>query len=295
MSGIRLSKTPKTGRRPNQKSRGGEDTMKIGLICKKSEWLAAVCVAGLLLSAPSFAQRGGGGGGRGGDQGGQGRGAAITDPKEAAAYQAFVAAKGDKKIQLGNDFTTNYPKSIAAPVVAEQVVSLDFQKQDWPAFYAACDKLFTIKPDAASTLAQDAWVIARNFKEGQTSPTLEQAETNAKHALDLLSTMQKPDALTDDQFAKAKAVSASQAHSALGLIYGREQKPEDAAAQLEQVTDPDGTDVYLLGASYEMIGKHVEATQEFKKCGSMSGVLQQSCSQNAAQTAKEGADAPASK
>ncbi len=274
--------------------------MKMGLICTKTHWLAFVCAAGLFLATPSFAQRGGGRGrgGGGGDEGGdtgQASGPAITDPKELAAYQAFVKAKGDNKIELGSDFITNYPKSIAAPSVAEQVVNLDFQKQDWPAYYAVCDKLFAIRPDAAGTLAQSAWVIARNFKNGQTSPTLDQSATEAKHALDVLSTLQKPAQVTDDQFSEAKAASASQAHSALGLVYARQGKAEDAAAQLEQVNSPDATDIFMLGASYEQMGKHASATAQFKKCSSMPGVLQQTCGQYADQSAKEGADTPPTK
>ena len=273
----------------------------------KTDWIqktarvATVIGAGVILCAtPSLAQRGGGGGqaggqAAGGDQAGgsgrgQGRGPQITDPKELAAYQAFAAAKGDKKIQAGNDFVTNYPKSIAAPPVAEQVVQLDYQKQDWPAYYAASDKLFALQPDAASSLAQDAWVIARNFKDGQTEPTLDEAETRAKHALDVLGTMQKPAALTDDQFTQAKDATASQAHSALGLIYAREGKAADVIPQLEQVKNPDSTDLFMLGASYESTGKHASAAAQFKKCSDMPGVLQTPCQQDYGTASKEGPD-----
>ncbi len=254
--------------------------------------LAALGLASLLVAAPSFAQRGGGGGG--GDQGGggrgQGRGPAITDPKEAAAYQAFLSAKGDGKIKAGTDFITNYPKSIVAQSVAEQVVSLEYQKQDWPAFYAASDKAIAIAPDDAGILSISGWVIARNFKDGQASPTLDQAEADAKHALDVLPTLPKPAGASDDQFNQEKARIASQAHSALGLIYARQAKASDAAAQLEQVNSPDATDIFMLGASYEQMGKHASAAAQFKKCSAMPGVLQGPCTQNAADTAKEGPD-----
>ena len=262
----------------------------------KSEWIRKTVrlttimgAAAILCATPSLAQRGGGGDQGGG--GGRGRGPQITDPKELAAYQAFAAAKGDKKIQAGNDFVANYPKSIAAPVVAEQVVKLDYDKQDWPAYYAASDKLFAIQPDAASSLAQNAWVIARNFKQGQTDPTLDEAETRAKHSLEVLGTMQKPAALTDDQFAQAKDASASDAHSALGLIYAREGKAADVIPEIEQVKNPDATDIYMLGASYESVGKHASAAAQFKKCSDMPGVLQTPCQQDYAAASKEGPDA----
>lgn len=270
--------------------------MKTDRIHKTVRLLAMMGAAALFCITPSMAQRGGGGGGGGGGQGGrsgQGRGPEIKDPKELAAYQAFVAAKGDKKIQAGTDFITNYPKSIAAPIVAEQVVQMDYQKQDWPAYYAGADKAIAILPEPASILAQDAWVIARNFKDGQTTPTLDQAEANAKRSLDLLPTMQKPAnaTITDDQFAQAKAAVASQAHSALGLVYAREGKAPDVITQLEQVTTPDATDIYMLGASYESVGKHASAAAQFKKCSDMPGVLQTPCQQDYGTSSKEGPDA----
>lgn len=254
-------------------------------------WTAALTAA-LVIAVPSYAQRGEQAGNQTdlASQGGQ-KGPKITDPKEAAAYEAFQAAKGDKKISAGTDFITKFPKSIAAQVVADQVVVLAYEKKDLTAFYSASDKALAIDPNDAGVLALTGWVIVRNFKDGQTSPTLQQAEDDDKRALDLLATLQKPATLTDQQFEQLKATVASEAHSGLGLVYAREQKAEDAAAQLEQVIQPDATDMFMLGAAYEMMGKHVEASSQFKKCGAIAGPLQTPCTQNAADTSKEGADA----
>lgn len=253
---------------------------------------AAFCCVASLWAAPVLAQRGNRG--RGADEGDASAqsGPKITDPKEADAFKAFLNAKSDdKKISTGSQFLEKYPKSVAAGAVADQVVAAAYKKSNWSAFYSAADKALAANPDNVGVLALSGWVIARNFKNGQTSPTLDQAETDDKHALELLPTMQKPQALTDEQFAQLKATAASEAHSGLGLIYAREQKPQDAEAQLVQVTQPDATDLFMLGASYEMMGKHVEAAQQFKKCSAMSGPLQTPCSTNLAGTAKEGPDA----
>jgi hypothetical protein len=40
-----------------------------------------------------------------------------------------------------------------------------------------------------------------------------------------------------------------------------------------------------------MMGKHVEAAQQFKKCSAMGGTLQTPCTSNAASATKEGPDA----
>jgi hypothetical protein len=265
--------------------------MKISLNFKNLAVLVAAAALAPCFAAPSLAQQGGGGGQGGGRGPGgppaAGRGPQITDPKEAAAYQAFVVAKGDKKIQAGDQFVATYPKSIAASGVAEQVVSLNFQKQDWPAFYAASDKALAIKPDDTGILAITSFVIARNFKDGQTSPTLDQAETDAKAVLAALPTLPKPATITDDQFNQQKLLMANQAHDSLGMVYSHEQKPQDAIDQLQQIAQPDAIDDYMIGVADEMLGKHADASTQFQKCSAVPGALQAPCTQAAADTAKE--------
>jgi tetratricopeptide (TPR) repeat protein len=268
--------------------------MKTTLFRKEWRLFAACCCLCLLSAAPALAQRGEGNeGGRGGKEAGRGApaGPTITDPKEADAFKAYLAAKGDKRIAAGNQFLDKYPKSVAAKSVADQIASLEYNKQDWTGFYAAADKALAIDPNDLGVLTLDGWIIARNYKPGQTSPTLDDAEKDCKHALDLVAALQKPASLTDEQFAQLKAAAAAQAHSGLGLAYAKENKPDQAAAELVQVTNPDATDIFMLAASYETLGKHVEAAQEFKKCSTMSGPLQAPCTQGAADTAKEGPDA----
>lgn len=213
-------------------------------------------------------------------------------PKEIAAYQDYMGAKGAKKIQAGLDFITHYAMDTNAGAVAEEVISLAYQSQDWPAFYAASDQAHALNPMDPGVLAFAAWVIARNYKDDQTAPPLDQAENEAKRALAILPGWLKPASASDRQFAQMKVTIASQAHSALGLVYARQGKPLDVAAQLEQVTQPDATDIFMLGAAYEQMGKHASAAAQFRKCSPMSGSLQARCTQYAADTDKEGPDSP---
>ena len=247
----------------------------------------------MLAIVPAFAQGGGGddkggGAGRGpAGSGGPGRGPAITDPKEFAALQAFQQAKGDKKISAANDFLSKYPKSVVAHTVVVQLVTLEYQKQDWPGFFAASDKDLAIDANDASVLALTGWVISRNYQPGQAGPGLDKAEADEKKCLDLLPTLTKPATLTDDQFNQLKAQAASQAHSALGLAYAKENNIDDSVKELQQVTYPDATDIFMLGGGLESQGKHAEANAQFTKCSSMPGQLQGPCTAAAADTAKE--------
>ncbi len=48
--------------------------------------------------------------------------------------------------------------------------------------------------------------------------------------------LQKPANLTDEQFAKVKSDAATQAHSALGLIYFRKQNVDGCVTELKTAT-----------------------------------------------------------
>jgi tetratricopeptide (TPR) repeat protein len=216
------------------------------------------------------------------------------DPLEDAAYKAFHAVSArdsKKKIELGKQFLEKYPKSSYTGAVYDQLVKAYYVSLDWDDFFAAADKAIAINPNDLDVLPLVGWVTPRIYKA--TSPDgqkkLDQAESYNKHAIDLLATTLKPDALTEVQFAELKSAALSQSHSGLGLIYFQEQKPEDAAKELQQVTAPDVEDLFFLGASYEIMNRHAEAADEFRKCSALPGQLQVPCQQNLADATKEAA------
>jgi len=282
------------------------------LVSGKTFRMAALsCAAALAISAPSYAQYDNNGGmttpqptppsipadaaGTASDAKGQtakdaqGRGPQI-DPKEQAAYDAYLAAKdNDKKIQAGKQFLDKFPKSVYGPRVTNDMVGFYYTKADWNNFNSMADKALAINPNNTAVLPMVAWVNARNFKDGEPNgqAVLDKSETQAKHAIELLKAMPKPANLTDDQFNQVKAASIAQAHGALGLVYFHEQNPAAASAELEQVTNPDASSVFILAASYEMQDEHAKALAQFQKCSTMPGQLQTPCQQGAAQAAKE--------
>jgi tetratricopeptide (TPR) repeat protein len=216
----------------------------------------------------------------------------TADPQEDGTYKAFHAVSArdtKKKIQLGKQFLEKYPKSSYTGVVYDQMVKAYYLNQDWDDFFAAADKAIAINPDDLDVLPLVGWVIPRNYKEGDPDgkKKLDRAEMYDKTAIRLLATASKPAALTEDQFAQLKSSGLSQAHSGLGLIYFREQRPEDAAKELEQTTAADATDWFVLGASYEMLDKHNNAADAFKKCSVFPGALQATCQKNAEDATKE--------
>ncbi len=112
-------------------------------------------------------------------------------------------------------------------------------------------------------------------------------ESFEKHALEVIPTLTKPTAMTDDQFASVKAEKMSQAHSALGLIYFRRGDGDDSVKELTQATQSasaaDPTDFYVLGVELQRMNRNAEAADAFTKCSQIPGGLQDRCKQSATQ------------
>ena len=124
----------------------------------------------------------------------------LGDPKEEAAYQAFFKANEDaKKIKLGNAFLTKYPKDRYSEAVYEELAQAYYNRKDLANFYTYSDKGLSLFPNDVHLLALTGWVIPRAFTpdEPDGDKKLDQAETYAKHALDVMGTMTKPDVFTD--------------------------------------------------------------------------------------------------
>ncbi len=196
----------------------------------------------------------------------------MIDPAEEAAIKAFNAATdNDAKIKDGQDFETKYPNSRYLESVQGTMVTLYYGAQDWTNFYAEADKALAKDPDNVPVLTLVGWVIPRIYKaDDPTEPAkLDQSEKDEKHALELITTMTKPAGMADDQFNEAKASAASQAHSGLGLVYYREQKPADSVTELQQATatsaSPDPADLYVLGLELQATNNNADAHDAFLK------------------------------
>ena len=212
------------------------------------------------------------------------------DPKEQAAYDAFYHVNSenlDKKIQLGDAFLAKYPSSVFDEAVDAGLVSVYFEKQDWKNFYSTADKALALKPDDVDVLATEGWVIPHfyNPHDENAEEQLAKAETLEKHAIEVLATMAKPASLTDAQFAASKAQKATQAHSALGLVYFRREDYANSAAELQQAMQggggPDQTDLYVLGIDYQNLNRFSEAADMFGRCGQAIGNLSDRCKESA--------------
>ena len=218
----------------------------------------------------------------------------LGDPKEEAAYQAFRKAdEPAKKIKLGNAFLAKYPGDRYSESVYEELTQSYYDSRDLASFYAFTDKGLALFPDDVHLLALSGWVIPRAFTpdEPDADQKLDKAESQERHALDVLGKMERPNTFTDQQFTQYKTEESAEAHSGLGLIYFRKEKYEDSAKELQAAVageaKPDQTDLFILGADYENLGRHKEAGDAFGRCAQITGGMQDRCKQLADAAWKE--------
>lgn len=269
------------------------------------------------LTSPAFAQGYGGGGGQQSQSANPPKPAAPgsqpaapasadapkPDPAEDADYNAIAALKPtdyDQQIALGEAFVAKWSLSKYREAVYADLMHAYFQKQDFPKMFENGDKALSLNSDDVAVLVQLGWVTPHNYDPNDidAAKKLAIAEAELKHGLEVLDKMPKPPNMTDDVFAKSKASATEQAHSGLGLVYFREQKPAESAAELELSTkgpNADPADLYVLGRDYEVLKKYSEASTAYTNCAALPGPLQGRCKQRADQTKQQAAAQPAAK
>ena len=224
----------------------------------------------------------------------------LGDPKEEAAYQAFHKAPmqdADKKIKLGDAFLVKYPGDRYSAAVYEELCHTYYEKKDLASFYTFSDKGLALFPDDVHLLALSGWVIPRAFtpNEPDANTKLDKAESQARHALDVLSKKEKPANFTDEQFAQFKTGEAAVAHSGLGLIHFRREHYDESAKELQiaiaSEANPDPTDLFILGADFENMNRFKEAADAFNRCAQIPGGMQDRCKQYATNAMKQAAEA----
>lgn len=211
---------------------------------------------------------------------------AAVESTEKKAFDAFSKTPdGDAQIQLGEKFNETYPQSNYEESVDTILVTLYQGKQNWPKFYAAVDKVLAKHPDNIPVLALAGWVIPRHYDSDAPNPAdrLEEAERYEKHALELLTAMQKPSNLTAAQFEAAKTETTARAHSGLGATYFRRGDFADSAKELQLATPvtSDPFDYYMLGTDLHELNRDSESADAFTKCAAIAGYLQVQCKRDA--------------
>jgi tetratricopeptide (TPR) repeat protein len=115
----------------------------------------------------------------------------------------------------------------------------------------------------------------------------------SKKALELLPTLTKPSAISDEQFLQAKNQISAMAYGGLGLVSFRRAKFADAIPNLEQSAkydpNPDPVIYFVLGLSNEKAAHFDDAVTAFTKCAAIQSSLAQTCKAGIEEAKKLGA------
>lgn len=204
---------------------------------------------------------------------------------EEAAYKNVLAAQGGDpamQIQVGEDFITKFPTSKYVGGVYGLLTTAYYTTGNTDKMFAAGAKALELNPDNVDVLALLAMAIPRRVKPNTPDgpQQLQKAETYARHAIELIPTMPKPETVDDATFEKAKNDKLALAHSGLGLLDINNKKYEDARNELTQAvqlaTSPDPVDYYLLGNADDQASFLNGAAAAYDKCAA-SGPLTTQC------------------
>lgn len=226
---------------------------------------------------------------------------AAQPPVNAEEDGAFKAFQGEpptdpkKKIDAGEAFLLKYPQSRYRVTVYSMLMPLYVQTNQVPKAIEVGDKELALVPNDVQMLASLSQTLSRSINKDTPEPAkqLAKAEQYGKKAIEIMPTITKPEALTEEQFVSAKNLGLSLAHSGLGVTYLRLAKYPEAIAELEQAVklDPaptaDPVNYYVLGIANMNSSHFDEAAAAYTKCAALASSLQASCKASAEEAKKK--------
>lgn len=211
------------------------------------------------------------------------KGGASKD--ELKAYKEVYDTRGADPahlIEVGESFLAKYPMSIYAGAVYSELASAYLNTNQPDKMVTAGTKAVEINPDNVDVLPLLAWAIPRRItaQTPDAAQQLTKAQDYAKHGIQLLTTMPKPEEMDDAAFTKAKNEKLAMCHDGIGVAEVKSGKYDDAIAELNQSVElsatPDPVDFYLLGVANQLTSHFTDSMAAFTKC-STAGPLQAQC------------------
>jgi tetratricopeptide (TPR) repeat protein len=229
---------------------------------------------------------------------------APVSKEEDDAYRAFFAltpAQGPQIISQGEDFLAKFPSSRYRTSVYSRLVGAYLNSGQKDKMVEVSRKAIAENPDNVDVLALASTVIPRTVTDPKAldaDQKLSEAERYAKRAIQLVSSMPKPEGVTDEQFAAAKNEKLGLAHYGLGLVYYMRGNPTAYVPELEQASkldpQPEPLLFYLLGRGDLRLKNYADATAAFDRCAKAQWDPQwQARCKSGEEEAKQGAAAPA--
>jgi tetratricopeptide (TPR) repeat protein len=214
---------------------------------------------------------------------------APPSPEEEAAYKNIVDTQAKKRndfgalIQLGEEFVKKYPESRYNSAIYASLAQAYLAAGREADMFLTGEKSLELYPDNIDALALMAWAIPRRVQGSDLdlAQKLEKSEAYAKHGIEILEALTKPDSMDEAEFTKSKNGKLSMCHSGLGVVYFRTERFPDSATELEKATqlapEADAADLLVLGLAYENLKRFHDAVAAYEKCAANPSPLQQQC------------------
>ncbi len=188
----------------------------------------------------------------------------LNDQIRYIEYNLFNAAytTGDaaQRAALLERFVAAFPRSQYANP-AQQLVAASYQQaQNFPKMLEFANGVLARDPNNIGMLLLLADHLSSSGQQ------LDKAEANAKKALELLGTAQKPEQVSDADWARQKSLQQGLAQSALGQVYVTQKKYpaaieafKAAGPLLKSDSNTYGRNLYRLGFTYALMKNNTEA------------------------------------
>jgi len=215
-------------------------------------------------------------------------GAQNVRNEEARPFSAILTELDpDKSIKLVDDFAKQYPDSPLLSMVYSFGANAYQQKGDVEKVVAYTGRSLQLNPDNLTSLILRIEMLPlpqylRSHSADRTK-ILQEAENDAKRALQLTAQIPKQSHETDAQYQKRLDGFTSEIYGPLGTVHlelasggpagpdrGELAKAEkELSSAVSSSANPDPRDCYRLGEAYAMDGKWDDAIQAFKKAGGL--------------------------
>jgi tetratricopeptide (TPR) repeat protein len=215
-------------------------------------------------------------------------GAQNVRSEEARPFSAILTElDSDKSIKLVDDFATRYPASPLLSMVYSFGANAYQQKGDVEKVVAYTGRSLQLNPDNLTSLVLRIQMLPlpqylRNHAADKTK-ILQEAENDAKRALQLTAQIPKQPHESDAQYQKRLDGFSSEIYGPLGTVHlelasggpagldrGELAKAEkELNSAVSSSANPDPRDCYRLGEAYALDGKWDDAIQAFRKAGGL--------------------------
>jgi tetratricopeptide (TPR) repeat protein len=176
--------------------------------------------------------------------------------EEYDAFQAMVSEKDPhKRLALAEAFLQKFSNTDFKDLVYRTMMQAYAQLNDAPKAMDAARKALQANPDMLEPLTYLSFAFPFVFKSDDPNATseLSQAENDARHGLDLLQALKKPENVTDEQFNQYVKGQRAVFNGLIGFVALQRKDYPAAISALKAAVEDNPSDIYAfyrLGVAY---------------------------------------------